>query len=148
MSALPFNRGLSDREAAARHVDSSRRDFLKTSAAAFVAPTLGGPLIFTQDGSDNGNDTSANVVGAMNNVGIKPPVPNDAGLTAVTTRFTAGHGTTRRSHRLTRISVVLLPAVAALSLAAGSVAAQTSEKPLTVEAIYGHGPLIGPIPTS
>ena len=44
---------------------------------------------------------------------------------------------------MTRISVVLLPAVAALSLAAGSVAAQTSEKPLTVEAIFAHGPLIG-----
>ena len=44
---------------------------------------------------------------------------------------------------MTRISVVLLPAVAAFLLAAGSVAAQTSEKSLTVEAIYAHGPLIG-----
>ncbi|SPE28942.1 Dipeptidyl peptidase IV [Candidatus Sulfotelmatomonas gaucii] len=44
---------------------------------------------------------------------------------------------------MTRISVVLLPAVAALSLAAGFIAAQTSEKPLTVEAIFAHGPLIG-----
>jgi dipeptidyl-peptidase 4 len=47
---------------------------------------------------------------------------------------------------LTRSLAVLLPAAAALALAAGFVAAQSPEKPLTVEDIFSHGPLIGEPP--
>jgi dipeptidyl-peptidase-4 len=44
---------------------------------------------------------------------------------------------------LTRKSVFLFPAVAAFALAAHSVAAQAPEKPLSIDAIFAHGPLIG-----
>jgi len=47
---------------------------------------------------------------------------------------------------LTRAHAVLLPVVVALFLAAFAVAAQAPEKPLTVEAIFAHGPLIGALP--
>ena len=42
-----------------------------------------------------------------------------------------------------RATAVLISAVSALSLSALPLAAQTAAKPLTVEAIYAHGPLIG-----
>jgi dipeptidyl-peptidase-4 len=44
-------------------------------------------------------------------------------------------------------AALTLSAIAALSLAAVPLAAQTAEKPLTVEAIYAHGPVIGHVPT-
>jgi dipeptidyl-peptidase 4 len=44
---------------------------------------------------------------------------------------------------LTRPSFLLLPAAAVLALSALPAAAQAPEKPLTVEAIFAHGPLIG-----
>jgi dipeptidyl-peptidase 4 len=44
---------------------------------------------------------------------------------------------------LTRIAVVLLAAAGSLSLATCTVNAQEAQKPLTVAAIFGHGPLIG-----
>jgi dipeptidyl-peptidase-4 len=47
---------------------------------------------------------------------------------------------------LTRTPALLLTAVIALSLAAPRLDAQATEKPLTVEAIYAHGPLIGHVP--
>jgi dipeptidyl-peptidase-4 len=47
---------------------------------------------------------------------------------------------------LTRTSAILLAAITALSLSTLPLAAQTLAKPLTVEAIYGHGPLIGSQP--
>jgi dipeptidyl-peptidase-4 len=47
---------------------------------------------------------------------------------------------------LTRKAAFLFPAAAAFALAALSVAAQPPEKPLTVDAIYAHGSLIGEPP--
>ena len=47
---------------------------------------------------------------------------------------------------MTRAAVLTLSAFAALSLATGPLAAQTGAKPLTVEAIYAHGPVIGHVP--
>ncbi len=48
---------------------------------------------------------------------------------------------------MTRITIFLLIAWVAVPLAAGPAAAQsTQQKPLTVEAIYGHGSLIGQAP--
>ncbi len=47
---------------------------------------------------------------------------------------------------MTRKAVFLFPAATALALAAISLAAQAPEKPLTVEAIFAHGPLIGELP--
>jgi len=47
---------------------------------------------------------------------------------------------------LTRTTAPLLAVVTALSLSTISLTAQTTAKPLTVEAIYGHGPLIGTPP--
>jgi len=47
---------------------------------------------------------------------------------------------------LTRTTVLLLPAIATLSLATFPLSAQAPAKPLTVEAIYAHGPLIGTQP--
>ena len=52
---------------------------------------------------------------------------------------------------MTRVSMLLFPAVVALALAASPIAAQISAaqppaKPLTVEAIFSHGPLIGTPP--
>ena len=44
---------------------------------------------------------------------------------------------------MTRKSVFLFPAVAVFALAGLSVAAQAPEKPLTIDAIFAHGPLIG-----
>ena len=44
---------------------------------------------------------------------------------------------------MTRTPAVLIAAVTALSLSTFPLSAQTQAKPLTVEAIYGHGPLIG-----
>jgi dipeptidyl-peptidase-4 len=44
---------------------------------------------------------------------------------------------------LTRISVLLLAAVSGFPLVFHPAAAQEIQKPLTVDAIYGHGPLIG-----
>ncbi|HME57018.1 MAG TPA: hypothetical protein VKF63_01675, partial [Terracidiphilus sp.] len=44
---------------------------------------------------------------------------------------------------MTRTAAVLIAAVTALSLSTFPLDAQTQAKPLTVEAIYGHGPLIG-----
>ena len=45
-----------------------------------------------------------------------------------------------------RAGSLLLPVVVALPFAALSAAAQPPGKPLTVEAIYAHGPLIGNLP--
>ncbi len=45
-----------------------------------------------------------------------------------------------------RATVLLVPIVAALPLVAFSAAAQAPAKPLTVEAIFSHGPLIGELP--
>jgi dipeptidyl-peptidase-4 len=45
-----------------------------------------------------------------------------------------------------RIAAVLIAAVSSFSFAAPSLASQPPAKPLTVEAIYGHGPLIGTQP--
>ena len=47
---------------------------------------------------------------------------------------------------MTRTPAVLIAAVTSLSLSTFPLAAQTQAKPLTVEAIYGHGPLIGKQP--
>jgi len=47
---------------------------------------------------------------------------------------------------LTRTAALLFPAVVALSLATLPLHAQSAQKPLTVEAIYAHGPLIGSPP--
>ena len=47
---------------------------------------------------------------------------------------------------MTRTTAPLLAVVTALSLSTISLTAQTTAKPLTVEAIYGHGPLIGTPP--
>ena len=47
---------------------------------------------------------------------------------------------------MTRATVLLVPIVAALPLVAFSAAAQAPAKPLTVEAIFSHGPLIGELP--
>ncbi len=47
---------------------------------------------------------------------------------------------------MTRTPVFLFSAVAAVVLSAGFVTAQAPVKPLTVEAIYAHGPLIGKPP--
>jgi len=47
---------------------------------------------------------------------------------------------------LTRAAALALSAFAALSLAALPLAAQNTEKPLSVEAIYAHGPVIGHVP--
>jgi dipeptidyl-peptidase 4 len=47
---------------------------------------------------------------------------------------------------LKRIPVLLFPAMAALVLAGSSLSAQPPEKPLTVEAIFAHGPLVGEPP--
>ena len=47
---------------------------------------------------------------------------------------------------MTRAAVLTLSAFAALSLATVPLAAQTGAKPLTVEAIYAHGPVIGHVP--
>jgi len=44
---------------------------------------------------------------------------------------------------LTRTAAVLIATATSLSLSTFPLAAQTQSKPLTVEAIYGHGPLIG-----
>ncbi|MGA9672521.1 MAG: DPP IV N-terminal domain-containing protein, partial [Terracidiphilus sp.] len=44
---------------------------------------------------------------------------------------------------MTRVAVLLLAAAGSLSLATCAVNAQEAQKPLTVDAIYGHGPLIG-----
>ncbi|MGA3049063.1 MAG: alpha/beta fold hydrolase [Terracidiphilus sp.] len=44
---------------------------------------------------------------------------------------------------MTRVAVLLLAATGSLSLATYAVDAQEAQKPLTVDAIYGHGPLIG-----
>ncbi len=44
---------------------------------------------------------------------------------------------------MTRNPVLLFPAAALLAFAPASVCAQAPEKPLTVEAIFAHGPLIG-----
>jgi dipeptidyl-peptidase-4 len=44
---------------------------------------------------------------------------------------------------LTRAAVVLLAAVVAVPLTLQSAYSQDAQKPLTVEAIYGHGPMIG-----
>jgi dipeptidyl-peptidase-4 len=48
---------------------------------------------------------------------------------------------------LTRVAPFLLSAILALSLATAPLAAQSRGVPLTVEKIYGHGPLIGEPPT-
>ncbi len=45
-----------------------------------------------------------------------------------------------------RASALLFPAVVAFIAATPSLAAQSAQKPLTVEAIYAHGPLIGSPP--
>ncbi len=47
---------------------------------------------------------------------------------------------------MTRADAVLLPVVVALPFAAFAVAAQAPEKPLSVESIFAHGPLIGELP--
>ncbi|MGD0522018.1 MAG: alpha/beta fold hydrolase [Terracidiphilus sp.] len=47
---------------------------------------------------------------------------------------------------MTRTAALLFPAVVALSLATLPLHAQSAQKPLTVEAIYAHGPLIGSPP--
>src|SRR5208283_1698892 len=47
---------------------------------------------------------------------------------------------------LTRKAAILFLAVAALTLAALPITAQAPEKPLTVETIFAHGPLIGEPP--
>jgi len=47
---------------------------------------------------------------------------------------------------LNRAATLALSAFAALSLATLPLAAQTTEKPLTVEAIYAHGPVVGHVP--
>jgi dipeptidyl-peptidase-4 len=52
----------------------------------------------------------------------------------------------RRKIILTRAATLALSAFAALSLATVPLAAQTTEKPLTVEAIYAHGPVTGHVP--
>jgi len=47
---------------------------------------------------------------------------------------------------LTRTTVLLFAAITTVSLAAASLSAQAPAKTLTVESIYGHGPLIGTQP--
>jgi dipeptidyl-peptidase-4 len=47
---------------------------------------------------------------------------------------------------LTRVAVVLLAAAGYLSFAACPANAQEAQRPLTVNAIFGHGPLIGHLP--
>jgi dipeptidyl-peptidase-4 len=57
-----------------------------------------------------------------------------------------GSGLLPEENLLTRTAAVLIAAVTALSLATFPLSAQAPAKPLTVEAIYGHGPLIGTQP--